>query len=192
MIFFHSDKSTTLDQALARPEFIGLPFIQMEQVHGDTISVATESKSRTFPKTDALITTLPNVVLAIRTADCVTILLHHDSGVIGAIHAGRRGTDQKIFQKFLQKLQNEFDVQDNLDIWIGPHICTNCYQVDRQTDSHYDLKSENLTQLYSFFSPDQINLTISPDCTVCNNDRYFSYRKEGTTERNFSLITRMT
>ena len=48
-----------------------------------------------FAEGDALITTQKNAALVVRTADCLPILIYHSSGIIAAIHAGRKGTEQE-------------------------------------------------------------------------------------------------
>jgi len=60
----------------------------MNQVHGDdVVEVKTLIDD---PTCDALITTVPGIALAVMVADCIPLLLS-SSGVVGAVHVGRRG-----------------------------------------------------------------------------------------------------
>jgi polyphenol oxidase len=179
--------------------------VQMEQVHGAEVAVFTTHKgfetaarnptaetpvkklssnepllnSLRLPGVDAVLTSLPNLMLVVRTADCVPILLAHPSGVIGAIHAGRRGTQQKILQKTLKLLKETWSITESLHVWIGPHICAKCYETNRQTGEHYDLLTENLKQLHAEFAPESITLTLDGRCTAHHNNELYSYRREG-------------
>jgi purine-nucleoside/S-methyl-5'-thioadenosine phosphorylase / adenosine deaminase len=64
----------------------------VDQVHGAQVLEATRPTGplATLGPADALITTRPGVVLAVRTADCAPVLLAAPGGV-AAIHAGWRG-----------------------------------------------------------------------------------------------------
>src|SRR3954470_18110368 len=62
----------------------------LRQVHGSTVVTVTHPGEHAGAEADAAITRAPNAKLAVRTADCVPIVLEGD-GVIGVVHAGWRG-----------------------------------------------------------------------------------------------------
>lgn len=80
-------------------------------------------------KADALVTTLPDVALCIRVGDCVPVLFFDPVvPVIGAAHAGRVGLLAGVLTKTVEVMQDRFGAQ-NIEAWIGPHICGGCYEV---------------------------------------------------------------
>jgi polyphenol oxidase len=108
---------------------------EMEQVHGSKIIVLTKAnidrfKSRIVAKTDALITNLSDVYLMVKTADCFPVLMYDEKNkVVAAVHAGWRGTVEKVFLEVLLKLITEFNTQaKDLKIAIGPGIKPCCFK----------------------------------------------------------------
>src|SRR6476660_9567706 len=70
---------------------------RLTQVHGTAVVSVTESG---VWEGDALVTATPGVLLAIGTADCYPLLLQDaEAGVIGAAHAGGKGTLGRIAEK---------------------------------------------------------------------------------------------
>ena len=66
--------------------------VWMNQVHGDRVELVDGPRDTAVDATDALVTTVPRLALAVVTADCVPVLLADArAGVIGAVHAGRVG-----------------------------------------------------------------------------------------------------
>lgn len=128
---------------------------------------------------DAVLTDRTDVVLSIYSADCLPILLYHPSGIIGAIHAGRKGTQAGILQNTLLSLKANFGVENNVTLSFGPAICGECYQVDRKLDLRYDLRAENRRQSESVFPNKTIKILDSEHCTFHDNTDWYSYRKEG-------------
>ncbi len=175
--------------------------VTMQQIHGNNVEIINneiieqfsnktiyQSTNIPISNTDAIITDQPNLALIVRTADCLPILIHHPAGIIAAIHAGRKGTEKKILIKTLEKIeelakaktsQQRTNSKRLITIWFGPRICHKCYQIDRETDLHYDLIKENINQLNQQLSTNNYQLSIKDMCTSCQNQDYFSYRKEG-------------
>ncbi|HEX7018280.1 MAG TPA: polyphenol oxidase family protein, partial [Patescibacteria group bacterium] len=120
--------------------------------------------------------------------DCVPLLLYHEpSGTIGVIHAGRKGTELGITEKTLKQLPS---TEGPLHVWLGPHICEQCYQINRETNEHYNLLRQNLNQMYNVFEKSNLRLNFASDCTAHNNDKFYSYRKEGAgVPMNYGVVT---
>lgn len=186
-----TNAQSSLKNLLKQKPWSGLNLIEMEQVHGDKLAVISnpgELPSGKIPLTDGVITNQPGVGLLVRTADCLPILLHHQSGLIGAIHAGRKGTQKGILSKALHRIKNDFGIKDNLTVWFGPAICGSCYQIDRETDQHFDLYKENRKQLEEVFPLGSAVLKEINICTLEHPD-YFSYRQTGPgVKMNYFLI----
>ena len=188
-------------------------FISALQVHGDHVHVVDESVSRGWAEVDAslqadaLVTNLPDVVLTILTADCVPLLIVDPvHRAIGAVHAGWRGTQQEIVRKTIEKMGHLYGTRPaDLIVGIGPAIGGCCYEVGGEVVEHFtvypqaivpkdngkyllDTKQVNARQLEALgVPPDQIE--ISPICTACEHERFFSYRADaGTAGRFMSCI----
>ena len=177
------------------------------QTHSANIEIARIGKND-YPDTDALILTNKEQGIFLNFADCTPIIFYDEKQNIGAVaHAGWRGTAQKIAALTAQKLINEFNTNKNdLKVLIGPAICSDCYDVGedvynelKQTVSDFerlynikdnkiyvDLKNINKKQLTDLGID---NIDVCPYCTCCNNEYFYSYRKEnGTKERHYAVL----
>jgi len=191
----------------------GAHFVSALQVHGDHVHVVEEGASRGWIEpdaslqADALVTNVPNVVLTILTADCVPLLVVDPvHQAIGAIHAGWRGTQQEIVRKTIEKMAALYGTEPaDLIVGIGPAIGGCCYEVGAEVADHFtaypqaivpkdngkyllDTKLINARQLEALgVPPNQIE--ISPICTSCEHERFFSYRADaGTAGRFMSCV----
>lgn len=188
-VSFQTTVRFPLEKAIKYAAIETLPVVTMEQVHGSVCHIVSQPFSQCVLQADACLTSQPGLVLQIKHADCLPVLLYHPSGVVGAIHAGRKGTEQHIFQHTLQMLKNFYEVQDGLRVWFGPAICEKCYQINREPDEHYSLIEKNKEQLLAEFESESVELTISPDCTCHQSNTYHSYRRKGPgVQMNYSGI----
>lgn len=192
-------------------------FVLAKQTHSDHIVIAgQEHKGRgatcwenAIDDCDALITDTTEIVVAINVADCVPILLADPvSQCVAAIHAGWKGTFQKIVQKtLLEMIENHQCNPKSMLAGIGPGICEKCYEVDlnlytrfesefstyqrighqEEKRSFLDLAHINALQLEHSGIPTH-NIEISPYCTSCNNDLFFSHRKEKGSGRFWAAV----
>ena len=113
-------------------------FVFARQVHGAGVAVVaeadrgsgTQSLDDAIGGTDALVTTSPEVVLAILTADCVPIVLHDPvAGVLACVHAGWRGTVAGVTAAALAALQDLGTRPADVTAGIGPAVGADRYQV---------------------------------------------------------------
>ncbi len=181
--------------------------ILMEQVHSDRIKIVEENDlkmhriSLPISGVDGLITNVPNIFLAAKTADCIPILLWDEAKkVIAALHSGRKGTELNIAGKAVQIFVQKFNCNiADIKVEIGSAICVNCYPVDQKTFADFVLKTEvaqtfpNLdlkkvvkTELEESGIPEE-NIFDHNICTK-EDSRYFSYRENGTKRRQVSVI----
>jgi len=191
-------------------------YVSVRQVHGDGIHIVESSENLGWTQeekqihADALITEIPGVVLTILTADCVPVLLFDPvRRAAGAVHAGWRGTAQSILPKTVRKMAETYGSRpENLIAAIGPAIGGCCYEVGTEVAEQFesfpealesagngtyrlDLKEINRRQLLAAgMRPERIE--ISPVCTSCENDRFFSYRKEGGCSGRFMSCIMLT
>ena len=113
----------------------GVRFARLSQVHGaDVVCVDDDppiGPSDEVPMADAMVTTRRGVGLMIRVADCVPVLLADPAaGVVGAVHAGRVGTTLDVVGAAVRRMRALG--ADDVQAWIGPHVCGRCYEVPEQ------------------------------------------------------------
>ena len=79
------------------------------------------------PDTDSVITEKAGLCIAVKTADCIPVLLFdHRQHRIAAIHAGWRGTVGRIVEKTLQQMDSK---AEDLHAIIGPGISLESFEV---------------------------------------------------------------
>lgn len=177
------------------------------QVHGNRVKAVTSGDSlgdihKPVPyEADGLITAERNLPLIIFTADCIPILLHDPaSGAIGAVHAGWRGTVMDIAGGAVRKMQSELSCSPpDIRAAIGPGIGQCCFETGdevppairrllgkvaepfisrRGVKFMIDLKGLNRELLIrSGVLPGHIS--VSPHCTMCLPQKYWSHRYTG-------------
>lgn len=181
--------------------------VASDQIHKDKIYVATIKdkgkgvfKESDIRGIDALTTKERQVALVTYYADCVPLFfLDAKTPAVGLAHAGWRGTVSKIGQKTAIKMMKEFgSIPENILVGIGPCINSCCYEVDAPVVESIkkafiywdeliqesgkgkwmlDLVLTNKKQLEEVGISSH-NITESGFCTSCNNDLFFSYRKD--------------
>ncbi|MGE4398313.1 MAG: peptidoglycan editing factor PgeF [Campylobacterales bacterium] len=175
--------------------------VLLKQVHGDIVLEVDSGKIEPNGafyfggEADGMITNEAGVTLAIQTADCAGVLLYDETNkAIAALHAGRKGAELNILGKCVAKMQDLYGTKpDKLAVYIGVHIRGCCYElpadmakefdkyenaVEKRDGKHYlDIAKVILSQARSLGIKDE-NIEISPSCTSCESDKYFSYRAE--------------
>ena len=172
------------------------------QTHSDNIEIVDSRND--YPETDGLIISEPDTMIYLRFADCTPLIFYDEVNHIGAIsHAGWRGTAAKIGVKTIEKMGMDFGSKpENIIALIGPAISLCCYEVsddvrdkllntvsdkiDLTKGKNVDLKCINARQLQETGVK---KIDICPYCTSCNNDLFYSYRKEnGTKDRHYAVL----
>lgn len=183
------------------------------QVHGTDLAVLDSSShgEGAFPgsarrECDALLTTEKGLPLAAYSADCMLIyIVSPDQPLVALAHAGWRGTLGEIGPKVIDYITKQYGLPpENLLVALSPAICRDCYHVDAGTAGKFasagwnelpymeaqadgsfklDLKEINRSQLYSC-GVEKDNLDYSSFCTSCNEEYFYSYRRDlGSTGR---------
>lgn len=182
----------------------------LKQTHSDTFhSIHRSEPIHPEPEGDALGTQLPKQYLAIKTADCLPIMIHDpDSNKISAIHAGWKGVAIGIVPKVVA---NYFKNSKHLRLFIGPHITKNSFEiridvlqqlkasvldssgkqlsVDTRADKFYvDLVDVVRMQLQSRLPGLQLDIKDSNIDTKTTEDYNSHRRNPQNTDRNISYI----
>ena len=115
------------------------PLVQMKQMHSAVVHRVSEPPRAPLAG-DGIITNTPALLLAIKTADCVPVLVADvKRRVIGAFHAGWRGTAARIVEKGVGEMRRQFgSVPRDLRAAIGPSIRRCCYQVGPEVRAEFD------------------------------------------------------
>ena len=172
------------------------------QTHSDHIEIV--DKRNDYPDTDGLILTEKETVIYLRFADCTPLIFYDKKHHIGAVsHAGWRGTAAKIGVKTIEKMGVNFGTEPkDIIALIGPAISICCYEVSEEVRDTLLSTVKNTGSLYKNRNVDlkKINarqleetgveiIDVCSYCTSCNNDLFYSYRKEnGTKERHFAVL----
>ncbi len=177
-----------------------------KQTHSATVKTinarffisGNEERKHLLMETDAIITNLKGVCIAIKTADCVPILIYDPKkSVVAAVHAGWRGTMQNIVSVTINKMMEEFGSQPS-DLWagIGPSVSPEVYEVGEEVWNRFDpefyhpsnpaqsdkrlldIRRVNFSQMtLTGIPPGQIEVTNI--CTYSDPERFYSARRDG-------------
>ncbi|MBD9223877.1 peptidoglycan editing factor PgeF [bacterium] len=171
------------------------------QTHSDNVEFVDERNE--YPNTDGLILQNTNDAVYLRFADCTPLIFYDTVQKIAAVsHAGWRGTAQKIGVKTIEKMQS---YPKDIIALIGPAISMCCYEVSEEVrdtllatvqeteglfiNRNVDLKRINAQQLKEI-GVRQID--ICPYCTSCDNDLFYSYRKENGTDKRHIAVAKLS
>ena len=136
---------------------------RVKQVHGNSVLTPQEidvakSNLTSVPDADGVISDRPQQSVWVASADCTPVLIGDlITGQVCAIHAGWRGTAQKIVPQAIARLVKFGSQKKNLRIAIGPAIAGEVYQVDESvaikvgrsiiSDAEHKTEAEILTEL---------------------------------------------
>ncbi len=103
--------------------------VWMHQVHGTAVRMVSDGAADTAA-TDGIVTTSTSLGLAVLAADCVPLLAADPAaGVIGAAHAGRKGSAAGIDRELLTTMAAAGADVGRVEVLVGPAICGACYEV---------------------------------------------------------------
>jgi YfiH family protein len=108
----------------------GLTAVIMRQLHSDVVHRLEAAPDRKL-EGDALMTSVPGLLLVIRTADCLPILLVDEANrAVAAVHCGWRGTEKRILEKAVRAMGEAFGSRPGeMRAALGPCIGAACYEV---------------------------------------------------------------
>ena len=177
------------------------------QVHLTEVAVIDDAflclddneRQQSLEGVDAIMTDRAGVCVGVSTADCIPVLLfdrtHH---AVCAIHAGWRGTQQRIVEKAVRTMTETYGtVPADIVAQIGPGISLDSFEVgdevydafaesgfemasisERRSKWHIDLPACNKLQLLATGVKPE-NVRMSGVCTYKAHDTFFSARRLG-------------
>jgi YfiH family protein len=179
----------------------------LDQVHGTGVSRFFGNRADAAceeARADAAVTSDPDVVLAILTADCLPVLFSAtDGSEIGAAHAGWRGLAHGVLEHTVAAMRTS---PGDLIAWLGPAAGPSAYEIgvevrdafverDRGAEAafvptrpghwHVDLYALARRRLAAV----GVQRVFGGDrCTISDPRRFYSHRRDGRSGRMASLI----
>ena len=185
----------------------------LQQVHGVAVQRfgagdAPSPDGAQEPLADASVTSDPNVVLAILTADCLPVAFAaKDGGEVGAAHAGWRGLVAGVLENTVAAMRT---APQDLVAWLGPAAGPQAYEIGEEVFDAFvsrDVRAEAAfartrpghwkVDLYALARQRLIDAGMSPAdihggglCTIGDPKRFFSHRRDQRTGRMATLVWR--
>lgn len=180
----------------------------INQVHGDRVVVLDKETAEsdrvwlTSEKADAIVTRIPGLFLAIKIADCQSIIFHDPvKKVVAAAHSGWKGSIADIAGKTVSAMRKAFGCDPaNIRAGVGPSLCPSCAEfINYQTEippflwtymvgkNHFDFWAMSRDQLQSAGLCEK-NITVAGLCTRCGKPEFFSFRRDKITGRCIAAI----
>ncbi len=181
------------DELNGRLGVTGMELRMPRQVHSNRLHAVGSIEPPARPEADGMLSDQEGALLSVRTADCLA-LLFVDRGrrAVAAVHAGWRGTVQRIAANAVERMRGEFgSVPEEMEVAIGPGIGPCCFEVGSEVAEQFDpgvvvgrkkrcvdLGAANRRQLLEAGIPGE-NIWSSNLCTHCSPEQFFSHRRDG-------------
>ncbi|MCI8916857.1 MAG: peptidoglycan editing factor PgeF [Oscillospiraceae bacterium] len=190
------------------------------QIHGGAVRTVTTADLKADPydkvtyEADGLMTDLPGVALVIYSADCIPILFYDpERRVIAAVHAGWRGTAAGIATAAVARMKDVYGCRpENILAAIGPGIGPDCFETHEDVPNamtaalstavlqhikikengkfSVDLKGVNAMRLEQA-GLDPAHIAVSQVCTACDQERFWSHRRQGTSRGSMAAAIQL-
>jgi len=180
----------------------------LKQIHGVRVVDADDpmifAEEQLPPEADASVTTHPERVLAVLTADCLSVVLSDDQAtVLGVAHAGWKGLASGVLEETLALMRHKQPDAQHWRAWIGPGIGAASFQVGADVLEAFSSELSAQPSLCSTdpsaaqrwlldlaglaqFRLEKMGVTEieqSERCTFTNPKHFFSYRRDRQTGR---------
>lgn len=174
----------------------------LDQVHG--IDVRDAGRERGPVRGDAAIAARPGAVCGVMTADCLPVLFCDDSGsVVAAAHAGWRGLAAGVLEATVERMGTP---PSSLMAWLGPAIGPGAFEVGEEVRRQFVDQDPSADLAFRPGRDDRwmadlfmlarqrlgrlgmARVSGGGVCTYSDSQRFFSYRRDGTTGRMMSVV----
>lgn len=198
----HGNRVAIVNENDCRPCYgkYSLEYVDSRKAAGEIFSVDN------LLEADGYVTNVPNVPIAIFTADCTPLLMEDPvNKVIAAVHCGWRSTALDIMNNAVTAMVSLGANVKEIRAAIGPAICKDCFEVGEEVvDAMKSLLNISLEEMHLLYqiNPNnnekylldlksvvktrliQIGLLEShindtKECTMCNPSLYWSHRITG-------------
>lgn len=189
-----------------------------KQVHGNLVRTVTAGDAREpfdeVPACDGLVTDRHGLGLIIFTADCIPLLLYDPvRHIVGAAHAGWRGTVADIAGRTVEAMARLGADPGDIRAAVGPGISKCCFETGPEVPaavrdalgdageafiapgrsvgkSFVDLKGVNRALLLRA-GLTEAHIDVSPECTMCAPEKYWSHRATAGVRGSQGAIIRL-
>ena len=172
---------------------------EITTIDDEFLRLDSEQQHERLEGVDAIMTDIRGVCIGVSTADCIPVLFYDPAKHAAcAIHAGWRGTQQRIVEKAVKAMTETYGSNAcDLRAQIGPGIGLDSFEVgdevydafaqatfdmaaisERREKWHINLPLCNKIQLMMMgIKPE--NISVSDVCTYKSHDTFFSARRLG-------------
>lgn len=200
----HDEPKNVLSNRQIIKNMLQLPAepVWLQQLHGTNVVKADQAGE--LEQADASFTDQRNIVCAVMTADCLPLIFSSADGrKVAAAHAGWRGLQAGVIEQAVNAMKC-----NDLLVWLGPAIGPDCFEVGGEVKDAFVTKSADFAPAFrpkpnnkwlaNIYQLARINLAQlgiekiygGQFCTVTEQDRFYSYRRDGETGRMATLIWR--
>lgn len=168
--------------------------VGVHQVHSPDV-VVVDAPLPARPRADGLVTRTPGLALSVLTADCQPVLLADaEAGVIGAAHAGWRGTLAGVIEATVAAMEGLGADRGRLRAAIGPTISQRAYEVGPDLMEEVLAEDPEAARFFANGRGDRLQFDLpgygllrlrrlgveaewTRHCTYSDPARFFSYRR---------------
>jgi len=175
----------------------------LNQVHGVVVADCQQTAYEPVPTADASVCRGVGPACVVMTADCLPVLFCDEAGTqVAAAHAGWRGLCHGVLEATLTHFSNPTQVL----AWLGPAIGPANFEVGAEVRAAFVAQNADAAACFVKASAGKYLADIyqlarlrlraagvkqiygGDYCTVANPTQFFSYRRDGQTGRQASLI----
>ena len=176
----------------------------LNQVHGADVARWEDIGAGEAPDADAIVSARSDSICVVRTADCLPVLLcARDAAEIAAVHAGWRGLAAGVIEAAIDAMQTS---PADLLAWFGPAISQQAFEVGDEVreafcansaaaEAAFERNDRGRWQADLYRLGRQRLAEAGVDnvfggglCTHQDAERFYSYRRDGSTGRLLSFI----
>lgn len=185
-----SDGEEPTRAALSAELAISPDWATINQMHGAQVLWA--NAPGVVGDADGLVTTQLGLPLAVRTADCVPVVVE-TAAAVGLVHAGWRGVAAGVVPEMIDTMRRKG--QEPVRASIGPHIGPCCFEVGDEVvealggydqTTRWGTTSVSLKDAIADQLPD-MDLEVIDVCTF-EDTRFASYRRDATPRRQVTVV----
>ncbi len=180
-------------------EALGLPakaLVTLHQIHSADVLEVNGPIEAPSPKADALVTATPGLALGVLTADCQPVLFADpEAQVIGAAHAGWKGTLDGVLEATLAAMERLGARRDRIAAVIGPTISQRAYEVGPEFLDRFLADDPDNARFFAGGAGDRVQFDLpgyslqrlrsagiahaewTRHCTYSDPVHFFSYRR---------------
>lgn len=170
--------------------------LTVHQVHSPDVARVEAPFPGTPPTADAMVTATPGLALGILTADCQPVLFADaDAKVIGAAHAGWKGTLAGVLEATIDGMIALGARRDRIAAVIGPSISQRNYEVGPDLFETFVAEDGDHARFFAQGKGDRLHLDLpglglfrlrragiahaewTRHCTYGDPDRFYSFRR---------------